>query len=87
MLVPLPSHDLTTMQLAAALNAGGLESMAATNSGEEKKVRPEIEGIQPISPQEVCQFLLLNLKSRRVELAPLTMLILSTFCFCVPAVY
>lgn len=37
MLVPLPSHDLPTMQLAAALHAGGLESMAATNSGEEKK--------------------------------------------------
>lgn len=41
----------------------GLENMASANSDKERKARPEIGGIQSLSPQEGGQFLLLNLKS------------------------
>lgn len=44
--MPLPSHGARR-----TLHAGGLKSMAATNSGEDKIVRPEIERIQPTSPE------------------------------------
>lgn len=61
--------------------------MASANSDKERKARPEIEGIQSLSPQEGGQFLLLNLKSRLVEIAPLNAVTLLIFCFYVPAIY
>lgn len=61
--------------------------MAFANLDKGRKANPEIEGIQSLSPQEGGQFLLLNLKSSLVGIAPLNVVILSISFFYVPATY